>query len=121
MDNLSVPRLLTDLFEINKNQNNYEWESFKEGIEIYRIYEENAKGASAALLRYARGAEAPMHIHTGFEHILILSGSQTDGVRIYSKGMLIISEPGTQHRIVSETGCIALAIWQSPVKFTNLA
>lgn len=105
------------LMNIEERQEELDWKKFKEGIEIYPIYEEKDNGMSAALLRYRQGASAPMHIHRGFEHILVLSGSQTDGTRIYTKGMLIISDPGSSHAIVSETGCIVLAIWQKPVDF----
>ena len=102
-----------------EQQQDLERGNYKEGIEIYPIYKESENGASAALLRYSIGAKANLHEHTGYEHILILSGSQTDGVNVYTKGMLMISEPGSRHHIISEQGCIALAIWQSPVKFIS--
>jgi len=121
MVDMSLHKILSGLFDIDDTQDQYEWVAFKEGIEISRIYDDKNKGPAAALLRYSAGAEAPMHLHVGYEHILILSGSQTDGVNIFSKGMLIISEPGSQHRIYSESGCIALAIWQAPVQFVNNA
>ena len=117
MVDMSLHKILTGLTDIDENQDKFEWEAFKEGIEISRIYDDKNEGPAAALLRYSAGAEAPMHLHVGYEHILILSGSQSDGVNVFSKGMLIISTPGSQHRIYSESGCIALAIWQSPVKF----
>lgn len=117
MDNIDLPQIVTGLMNIEQNLDHFEWEVFKEGIEIHRIYEQINNGPAAALLRYSAGAHAPMHLHTGYEHILILSGTQTDGVNVYSKGMLMISEPGSRHRIMSETGCVVLAIWQNPVKF----
>ena len=32
-------------------------------------------------------------------------------------GMLIINPPGSSHSILSENGCIVLAIYEKPVKF----
>jgi len=119
MDNIDMPQIISGLLNIEENMDHFKWEELREGIEIYQIYEETNDGPSAALLRYSAGASVPLHLHTGFEHILILAGTQTDGVNEYSKGMLMISEPGSQHRITSEAGCIALAIWQAPVKFSG--
>jgi anti-sigma factor ChrR (cupin superfamily) len=119
MDNTNLPCIVEHLFTIDEHQDEFEWEYFKEGIEISRIYGVSETGASAALLRYAKGAEAPMHMHMGHEHILILSGTQTDGVQIYDKGTLMVSSPGSQHHITSDQGCIVLAIWQAPVSFLS--
>ena len=121
MVDMKLHKILSGLDVIDDMQDQFEWEEFKEGIEISRIYDVKNEGPAAALLRYSAGAEAPMHLHMGYEHILILSGSQTDGVNLFNKGMLIISSPGSQHRIYSEKGCIALAIWQAPVQFVSNA
>lgn len=117
MANLNSPQVISHLLAIDEHLDQFHWESFKEGIEISRIYDDAINGPAAALLRYAAGAEVPLHRHGGYEHILILSGSQTDGVEVYGKGTLMISAPGSQHRIVSESGCIVLAIWHKPVAF----
>ena len=121
MDKVDIPNIVSGLLDIEANQDQFKWEEFKDGIEIYRIYEEENNGPSAALLRYTAGAIAPLHMHTGYEHIFVLSGTQTDGVNEYSKGMLMVSEPGSRHYITSKEGCIVLAIWQNPVSFINPA
>jgi anti-sigma factor ChrR (cupin superfamily) len=118
MADIRAPQVLKHLLTIDNYLDHFKWEPFKEGIDIHRIYGDDNKGQTAALLRYAAGARVPVHIHTGYEHILILSGSQTDGDEIYEKGTLMISAPGSRHRIASETGCIVLAIWQAPVEFS---
>ena len=81
------------------------------------IYGNNSEGSSAALLRYQPGASVPRHQHSGYEHIFILSGSQTDESATYSKGDLLVSPPGSTHSIRSEDGCMALAIWERGVVF----
>ena len=89
---------------------------FRDGIEIATLYDDPS-GASAAVLRYAPGAAAPSHLHTGFEHVLILEGSQSDGRGSYQAGALTINPPGFSHEVTSPEGCVALLIWQRPVAF----
>jgi len=118
MAKTGAPQILQHLLSIDSHLEHFNWEPFKEGVDIHRIYGEDHEGQAAALLRYEAGAKVPTHVHSGYEHILILSGSQTDGDAVYGKGTLMISAPGSQHRIVSDKGCIVLAIWQAPVKFS---
>ena len=118
MVDISEPQVLQYLFDIDNTLDEYDWEPFKKGVEIYRIYGDDSKGPAAALLRYRAGADVPVHEHKGYEHILILSGSQTDGKAVYQRGTLMISSPGSQHRIASQEGCVVLAIWQAPVDFS---
>jgi anti-sigma factor ChrR (cupin superfamily) len=93
------------------------WEAMREGIEIARLYTTPDGGPSAALLRYRAGARLARHVHTGYEHIYVLSGSQTDDNGEHRAGALLIHGPGTSHTIASRHGCVVLAIWERPVKF----
>jgi len=93
------------------------------GVEILPLYgfDEHArpvsKGqAAAALLRYAPGAEVPQHEHTGYEHIFVLRGSQSDAAGTYQAGACVVNPPGTRHSVRSEGGCLVLAIWNRPVE-----
>jgi anti-sigma factor ChrR (cupin superfamily) len=117
MDN-AANIVLTDLYNIQDQEKQYCWQPFRQGVEICKLYGEEGEGPAAALLRYAPGAIVPSHCHTGYEHILVLSGSQSDGHEEYGEGTLIISKPGTRHSVSSSGGCIVLAIWNSPVDFT---
>jgi len=72
---------------------------------------------AAALIRFQPGAKVPLHEHLGFEHILVLAGSQSDENGPLEKGMLMIHPPGTRHRIVSAEGCLVLAIYEKAVAF----
>jgi anti-sigma factor ChrR (cupin superfamily) len=108
--------ILKDLLKLGDRLDSFPWEPFHEGVEIYRLYSDGEQGSSAALLRYQPGASVPMHDHLGFEHILILSGSQTDCNGTHEAGTLVINPPQTSHSVVSATGCIVLAIWEKPVK-----
>lgn len=94
-----------------------DFEPFRPGVEISRLYQNEATGASAAVLRYAPGASVPEHVHQGYEHVLVLEGEQCDHRGSYPAGTLVINPPGTRHTVSSPQGCIALLIWQNPVRF----
>lgn len=113
------PRILklTDLLSIDQWQASIPWRPFRPGVEIHRLYGDGETGPSAALLRFRPGGRVPLHEHTGFEHILVLSGSQVDENSKAETGALIINPPNTSHSILSETGCIVLAIYERPVRF----
>jgi anti-sigma factor ChrR (cupin superfamily) len=96
------------------------WKSFREGIEIHRLYQ-NADGGSAALLKYAPRTRLPRHTHVGWEHILILEGCQIDDIGMHHAGTLLVHAPGTSHSVRTETGCVVLAIWEKPVLFDERA
>jgi anti-sigma factor ChrR (cupin superfamily) len=108
---------LTDLFQIEKIQDEIHWKPFRDGVEIHHLYGDGVTGPSAALLRYGRSGNVPMHEHQGYEHIIVLSGSQRDQNGEAVAGTLTISAPGTRHELVSDAGCIVLAIYEKPVKF----
>jgi hypothetical protein len=78
-------------------------------------------GPAAAFLRFCRGAEVPLHEHVGYEHILVLAGSQRDETGVYGTGHIAINPPGTRHKVISETGCIVLAIYEEIVGRENLS
>ncbi|HYQ42294.1 MAG TPA: cupin domain-containing protein [Polyangiaceae bacterium] len=95
------------------------WQPFRAGIEIHRLYGEMGVGRAAALLRYAPGAQLPVHRHAGFEQILVLQGSQVDDRGRYGKGSLVVNPPGSQHAVTSPEGCIVLVTWELPVEFSH--
>jgi len=108
---------LKDLFRISDWEDTLPWSSFLEGVDIYRLYGDGKSGPTAALLRFHPGARVPLHEHTGYEHILVLEGSQVDENSRADAGTLIINPPQTRHGVLSETGCIVLAIYEKPVTF----
>jgi len=108
---------LNDLFQISGWQQKIPWKPFQPGVDIYRLYGDGSTGPTAALLRYRAGGRVPLHEHTGYEHIFVLAGSQVDENSKADTGCLIINPPGTSHSILSQDGCIVLAIYEKPVKF----
>ncbi len=93
------------------------WEPLRSGVDIRRLYQNGADGPAAALLRYQPGAAVPHHRHRGYEHILVLDGSQSDERGHYPVGTLVINPPGTAHRVWSDAGCVVLIFWERGVPF----
>jgi anti-sigma factor ChrR (cupin superfamily) len=110
VDPFLLPGLLTG------NWRHLPFEPFRTGIEIHRLYTV-PDGPAAALLRYAPGGSAPLHEHTGYEHVLVLDGSQSDEHGTYETGALLVNPPGSRHSVRSEGGCVALLIWEKPIRF----
>ena len=119
MTNDNQVLILKDLLNIALKQDDLSWEPFRSGVEIYRFYKDGESGSAAALLRYQPGASVPRHEHLGFEHIFVLSGSQADHNGEHQAGTLIINPPGSNHSVISQSGCIVLAIWEKPVSIRN--
>ena len=113
----TLPIEIKDLFHIADHQDEIPWIPYKEGVEIFRLYGDGITGPTAALLRYRKAGEVPMHEHSGYEHIFVLSGSQEDGHGIFNAGSLVINAPGSRHKVRSGAGCIVLAIYEKPVRF----
>jgi anti-sigma factor ChrR (cupin superfamily) len=95
------------------------WQVLRPGVEFHALYGKPGVGPAAALLRYVPGATVPEHQHTDYEHILVLQGSQRDGDGHYPAGTLLVSPPGSRHAVVSDDGCLVLAIWSAPIEFAT--
>jgi anti-sigma factor ChrR (cupin superfamily) len=112
------PRIeVPDLFLLARNPDAISWEPFQDGVDIHRLYGDGITGPTAALIRFRTAGKVPMHEHTGYEHIIVLAGTQRDQNGVATTGTLMINPPGTIHSVVSEAGCIVLAIYEKPVRF----
>lgn len=97
----------------------FEWQAFRDGVDIITLYGDTSQGCSSALLRYQPGARIPEHMHVGVEFLLILRGSQADERGHYSAGTFLINPSASSHEILSEEGCVVLAVWEKPVRFIH--
>lgn len=119
MDDILDARILLNIFAVAYSPNNHDWRPLRAGVDISPLYGGGPDEPAAALLRYAAGAQIPLHEHRGYEHILILSGSQRDEHGEYGTGSFLINPPGSQHSVISPGGCLVLAIWHKPVHFPH--
>jgi anti-sigma factor ChrR (cupin superfamily) len=106
-----------DLFRIAERPQDIPWQPFKDGVDIHRLYGDGIVGPTAALLRFREAGKVPLHDHPGYEHIIVLAGAQRDQNSEAAVGTLVINPPGTSHSVISEAGCIVLAIYHEPVQF----
>jgi anti-sigma factor ChrR (cupin superfamily) len=115
----AFPFVLKEVFHFAAHQDQIPWQPYKKGVDIFRLYGDGITGPTAALVRFREHGEVPMHEHKGYEHILVLSGSQRDEAGISKAGTLVINPPGTRHKVHSDAGCIVLAIYEKPVEFAE--
>lgn len=113
------PLVLTGLPDVDKLEATLRWRVLRDGIETCELYGEAGGGPAAAFLRYAPGAVTPLHVHTGFEHVYVLRGSQRDHAGIHVQGSFVINPPGSRHRVESPDGCVVLIVWEKPVRFVE--
>lgn len=119
MNDFEKVLVLPGLFDPEQCIAQRDWQPLAEGVFISTLYETGDYSSRAALLHYLPGAQVASHQHAGFEHILILQGSQFDGDAMYEAGTLVIHKPDTRHTLYSPEGCIALGIWEKPVQFVG--
>jgi anti-sigma factor ChrR (cupin superfamily) len=98
-----------------------DWQAFREGVEAVWLYRGGEGDPASALLRYQPGAGVPRHRHVGWEHIVILAGSQRDETATYRVGDIIANRPGSEHAVQSDDGCVALLVWEKPPQFVGSA
>jgi anti-sigma factor ChrR (cupin superfamily) len=113
----TVPIIIKNLLNLSDNLDALEWEFFRPGVRIHRLYGDSKQGPSAALLLYEPGSGIPLHEHLGYEHLFILSESQTDDSGHNDVGTLIINPPGSSHTVRVPHGGLVLAIWEKPIQF----
>lgn len=93
------------------------WEPFRPGVNARWLYGDFHAGPSAVLLRYEPGARVAEHEHVGYEQMLVLDGDQFDEHGTYPAGTFVVNPPGTRHSPGSTGGCVALLIYEKPVRF----
>lgn len=113
------PLVFNDLWSLAERVDTIPWQPFRPGVDIHRLYGDTT-GPSAALLRYQPGAQVPHHDHTGYEHIIVLAGSQHDERGTYPTGTVVINPPGSHHAVASSDGCLVLIIWEKPVVLSTV-
>lgn len=98
-------------------QSDEAWLELRKGVMLRVLFQDPDSEYHVGLIRYEPGASVPTHLHTGDEHIYVLSGSQQDERGHYPAGSYIYNPSGSQHSVSSAEGCMVLAHWHKPVQF----
>lgn len=114
---LAAPLMIQGLLDAARGARAFKWEPIGEKVQRTWLFCEGETGAATALLRFSPGGRIPEHVHVGYEHIYMLSGSQSDGTHLIRAGDLLVHPPGSRHGVFSEEGCTALAIYEKRVVF----
>jgi len=88
------------------------------GADIYPLFTAaEPQTATAFLTRLGAGAHGDLHEHLGYELMLVLAGELVnDNGDRYRTGDLVIEQPGSVHRVSSETGCVVLGVRAAPTR-----
>lgn len=81
----------------------------------------DVKGFQVALQKISAGAKVPTHTHKGCEYTVILSGSFSDELGVYSQGDFIARDTSHKHSptAMQNEDCICLTVLNAPLKFTG--
>lgn len=81
----------------------------------------DVKGFQVALQKISAGAKVPTHTHKGCEYTVILSGSFSDELGVYSQGDFIARDTSHKHSptALQNEDCICLTVLNAPLKFTG--
>ena len=106
-----------NLYKLLDSPGSLDWQLLYPGVHVHWLYRDGDHGPAAAFIRFQPGGRVPLHEHRGFEHIMVLQGSQTDENGQLQTGGLMVHSPGTRHSIVSNEGCLVLAIYEKRARF----
>ena len=95
-----------------------DWQSFRPGVHIRRLYRSDDTGSSAALLRY-QPVRISRSTNTLATNTFLFWTAQSDERGHYPVGTLVVNPPGSTHHVRSDSGCVVLVIWELGVRFPD--
>jgi len=105
-----------------KDLENLEWQQQTREIAKFDLDKIiKVDGARIALQRIKAGAKVPTHTHKGSELTVVLKGSFSDELGVYSEGDFIARDASHHHspRAMQNEDCICLTILDAPMRFTG--
>jgi len=91
-----------------------EWKQVAPGIECKFLARDDKHNRVSMVVRLARGAEYPPHVHAGIEELHLLEGELWIDERKLFPGDYSRAEAGTaDRRVWTETGCTCILITSS--------
>ena len=98
------------------NVNDMPWQDAKTpGIQFKVLYRDEKTGASTLLLKFAPGAETPLHEHMGLEQTFVIDGSMHDHDGTVAAGNFAWRQAGSVHQAHSgEKGSLHISFFSRP-------
>jgi len=87
------------------------------GIDIKILVHDEATGLMTALLRWAPGAQLPLHEHVEIEQTYVISGHLVDEEGEATAGNFVWRPKGSRHIARSPKGALILAMFLKPNNF----
>lgn len=87
------------------------------GVDWKILMHDEERGIMTALMRWAPGAELPLHEHVDIEQTFVLEGSFRDAAGECKAGDFVWRPAGSRHVAESPDGAVMLAIFQKPNQF----
>lgn len=81
------------------------------GVEMKILLRNEASGLMTALVKWAPGAELPMHEHIEIEQSFLLDGSLEDEEGLFTAGNFVWRPAGSQHVARAPNGALVLAMF----------
>lgn len=88
-----------------------------DGIEMKILLEDADTGLLTALVRFAPGAELPLHEHVEIEQTYVLEGSLVDDEGEVTAGNYVWRPKGNRHVARAPQGALALSFFLRPNRF----
>mgnify|MGYP001446568996 CR=1 FL=1 len=115
---VDFPPLVNKL--INADDKPPNWRRLSGSVDMARL-KTGQDNFEVALHRICAGGKTPKHDHGGLEYTVVLKGSFSDELSVYSEGDFILRKPGDTHQPMgAQNGeCICLSAQSAPIKLTS--
>ena len=114
----NFPLIVSKLMQGNLQSQN--WKKMSSSVEKATLKTGQSE-YEVALHKICAGGKTPKHGHGGKEYTVVLKGSFSDEMSVYSEGDFLLREDGEEHQPTgAQNGeCICLSALQAPIKLSN--
>lgn len=107
----SAPATRPESQFINLRAGDGHWAELGPGLQVKRLFVDQASGTVTALYRFAPGTQVPRHRHLGPEQCYVLAGDFRANELCFGAGDLHVALPGSVHETISsQTGALVLIV-----------
>jgi putative transcriptional regulator len=114
-----IPHLVAKLMQ-KKRMADLDWKKMSSAVEKATLTT-GQSDYEVALHKICAGGKTPKHGHGGKEYTVVLKGSFSDEMSVYTEGDFLLREGGDEHQPTgAQNGeCICLSALEAPIKLSN--